>query len=212
MVTVKVYVEGGGDAERIKSACHEGFSKFFAAAGLGGIMPRIVVCGGRGQAMDRFRSAVQQDTRDEKSVLLVDSEDSVPGICGGATALRHLDARDGKNLQPVTTPEKCHMMVQVMETWFLCDHPGLATFYKQGFNGGGLYNTVLEDRSKRDVFANLSNASRFSQTKGSYGKGLHSFALLAHINATAVLAQCPWAARLVTTLSELKRGQPVTQP
>lgn len=212
MVVVKVYVEGGGDAERIRSACREGFTRFFQGAGLAGIMPRVVICGGRGHAMDRFRSAVQGDSRTEKSVLLVDSEDPVNGPCTGATALAHLDARDRKNLRPVTAPEKCHMMVQVMETWFLADHHGLGEFYKQGFNATGLFNNILESRAKRDVFSALLNASRFSQTRGSYGKGEHSFTLLGKIDAPAVVTQCAWAARLMTTLSEMKRGQPVTQP
>lgn len=205
MVEVKVYVEGGGEADRILRTCREGFTKFFRNAGLDGIMPRVVACGSRGQAMDRFRSAVQLDDRDSISVLLVDSEDAVRGICSGATAIPHLDARDGKNLQPVASNEKCHLMTQVMETWFHADPATLAVFFGQGFNPGSLYNNNLESRTKRDIMDALHNATRSSR-KGAYGKGAHSFELLAKIDAEKVRALCPWADRLVTTVKELKQG------
>jgi hypothetical protein len=211
MVEVKVYVEGGGDAERLKRACREGFSEFFRKAGLQDAMPRVVACGGRGQAMDRFRTAVQQDDATTRSALLVDSEDPVQGTCSGATAIAHLDTRDRKNLRPVTTDEKCHLMVQVMETWFMADHKALADYFGQGFNGNGLYSTNLEGRTKREVFAALYSATRHSR-KGAYGKGAHSFELLGRIDVPAVLRQCKWAARLVLTLRELKQGQQPSMP
>lgn len=211
MVEVKVYVEGGGDAERLKRSCREGFSEFFRKAGLQGAMPRVVVCGGRGQAMDRFRTAVQQDDRSTKSVLLVDSEDPVRGACSGASAIGHLDARDGRNLRPVTTDEKCHLMVQVMETWFHADHATLSAFFKQGFNARSLYGNSLESRTKQAVMDALHNATRASQ-KGAYGKGEHSFALLAAIEPARVTTQCAWANRLIITVGELKRGQPPSMP
>jgi hypothetical protein len=57
-VTVKVYVEGGGDHNKtLDSECRRGFSEFFRKGGLAGRMPRVVACGGRQQAYDAFRTA-----------------------------------------------------------------------------------------------------------------------------------------------------------
>lgn len=211
MVEVYVYVEGGGEAERLKRSCRQGFSEFFRKAGLQDARPRVVVCGGRGQALDRFRSAVQQDDAHRKSLLLVDSEDPVNGVCSGRAAIPHLDARDRKNLAPVTGPEKCHLMTQVMETWFHADPATLSIFFGQGFNQRSLYNNILESRTKRDIMDALHNATRSSR-KGAYGKGAHSFDLLAVIDPGAVTTHCAWANRLIVTLDELKRGQPPSMP
>ena len=47
MVTVRLYVEGGGDAKSLRTACRRGFREFLLRAGLGGSMPRIIACGPR---------------------------------------------------------------------------------------------------------------------------------------------------------------------
>ena len=212
MVEVKIYTEGGGDAERLLRACRAGFTAFFERAGLKGMMPRVVACGGRGAAMDRFRSALAMATSDQVHLLLVDSEDPVTGPCSGATAISFLDTRDGKGLADVASGHQCHLMVQVMESWFLADPNELSRFYGQGFNGTSLPTTLLETRAKRDVYAALSSATRNTKTRGAYGKGEHSFELLSRIDANKVIERSPWADRLVTTIKELKQSRPVTKP
>lgn len=68
---VKLYVEGGGDAALLRSACREGFAKFSGKAGLAGHMPRVVACGSRADAYDSFCTALRSG---EAAMLLVDSE------------------------------------------------------------------------------------------------------------------------------------------
>ena len=58
MVTIKLYVEGGGDSKALKTACRKGFRKFIEKAGLMGNMPKIVACGGRQKAYQSFRKAL----------------------------------------------------------------------------------------------------------------------------------------------------------
>ena len=74
MVGMKLYVEGGGDANLLKTACRKGFSEFLKKAGLAGKLPRIVACGSRRNAYDSFCTAVG---RGERALLLVDSEEAV---------------------------------------------------------------------------------------------------------------------------------------
>lgn len=56
---MKLYVEGGGNAASLKTACREGFSKLLEKAGFKGRMPRIVACGSRNDAFDSFCTAIR---------------------------------------------------------------------------------------------------------------------------------------------------------
>jgi hypothetical protein len=80
VVTVKVYVEGGGDHNKaLETQCRRGFSEFFRRAGLEHRMPRVVRCGGRRQAYEKFRISHEGASPDDFAILLVDSEAPVAG-------------------------------------------------------------------------------------------------------------------------------------
>ncbi|WP_459594091.1 DUF4276 family protein [Dickeya ananatis] len=53
--------------------------------------------------------------------------------------------------------------------------------------------------AKQQVYDMLENATR-STTKGRYGKGAHSFTLLALIDPAKVQQASPWAQRFITQL------------
>jgi len=71
MVDCKLYVEGGGGSKLLRTECRAGFSVFLEKAGLRDAMPRIVACGSRNEAYDKFCIAVEHGQR---AFLLVDSE------------------------------------------------------------------------------------------------------------------------------------------
>ena len=74
-MNVKIYVEGGGDHNKaLQTHCCRGFSEFFRKAGLEGRMPRVVACGGRRRAYDRFRTSHENAGKDDLPIPLVDSE------------------------------------------------------------------------------------------------------------------------------------------
>jgi len=74
-VTVKIYVEGGGDHNKaLQTECRRGFSEFFRKAGLKDRMPRVVACGGRRHAYDSFRTSHENAGQDDPPILFVDSE------------------------------------------------------------------------------------------------------------------------------------------
>ena len=71
-MSVKIYVEGGGDSDRTRTGCRRGFSGLVGKALNDLPKPRIVVCGGRGQTFKDFSRAAGED--EETALLLVDSE------------------------------------------------------------------------------------------------------------------------------------------
>ena len=204
MVSAKLYVEGGGDSEALRTRCREGFRGFLEKAGFKGYMPRIVACGGRQAAYDRFNTACQAN---ETALLLIDSEDAV---ASGTSPWTHLANRRGDGFaKPVNAnDDHCHLMVVCMESWFLADKDALARFFGQGFNANVLpQNNNIESVSKTDVYRGLEAATSHCKTKAPYGKGEHSFKIMLVIDPGKVAQASPWAKRFLETLREIMDGK-----
>ena len=196
-MNLKVYVEGGGDGRELHSKCRQGFRSFFCKAGLAGRMPRVIACGGRQKAYDKFRSALGSAKEQEFIVLLVDGEDPV---AKGSGPWLHLRTRDNWDKPDSATDDNAHLMVQCMETWFLADKDALEKYFGDGFSENSLpRRREVEDVSKRDIERGLIMATRQSGM-GRYHKGRHSFAILAKLDPEKVTAASPHAKRLVDTL------------
>jgi len=186
-VSITLYVEGGGDSKELKKRCRRGFRKFIENAGLAGRMPRIVACGGRGNAYKSFETALGVGGR--TPMLLVDAE--VP--LSAESPWEHVGNQDGWDRPNGAGDDHCHLMVQIMESWFLADRSALASFYGREFQVGALpEDRSVEQISKADVLRGLKRATR-NTTKGSYHKGSHSFTILGKINPTVVGSGAPSA-------------------
>ena len=197
-MTVKVYVEGGGDQAPLKRKCREGFAKFFGKTALAEAMPRFIACGGRRRAYEKFRSALRNAGDGDVIVLLVDSE----GPVARARPWQHLHERDGWAKPDNAAENSVHLMVQVMESWFLADKAALARFYGNGFRAPALpADPVIEEIPKQDVLDGLNNAAR-GCTKAKYDKGRHSFDLLGIVDPELVTKASPHAHRLLEALIE----------
>jgi hypothetical protein len=160
-------------------------------------MPRVVACGSRNDAFDSFVTAVGQG---KSAVLLVDSEDRLLND----SPVGHLRRRDKWAIVD-GLDEQVHLMVQCMENWFLADKEALAEFFGQGFQSSALpANPKVEEISKADVFVGLEQATKAVKavkSKGRYGKGAHSFAILARIDPAKVKTAAPYAMRLFQYLN-----------
>ena len=209
---MKLYVEGGGDATALKTACREGFSKFLEKAGFKGRMPRVVACGSRSDAFNSFCTAMRNR---EPALLLVDSEALVsdaaqpgdahqPADRAGWLPWQHLQQRQGDGWQkPAGSDDwQCHLMVQCMESWLLADRQTLQTFFGQGFQVNQLpaAGNSIERVSKAQVYEALAKATRSCKSKSQYGKGEHSFKLLGLTDPHKVSEASPWAKRFIETL------------
>ncbi len=199
MVAVRLYVEGGGDTNRLRTACRRGFREFFEKAGLMGKMPRIIASGSRRSAYDDFCIAQREGAG--CALLLVDSEEAVDDQEG---PWDHLRKRPGDRWARPTgaSDEQCHLMVQIMESWFLADKATLAKYFGKGFNEGALPKRAdIEAIPKVDVSKCLERATRRTETKGSYSKGKHSFEILGLIDPKLVRQASPYADRLLVVLT-----------
>lgn len=193
-MSVVIFVEGGQGSA--KNACRRAFRVFLEKV----IAPRsfrVIASGDRGSAFKDFSLALRQNPHDF-NILLVDSEEPVQG-----TPWQHLAARqgDGWNRPAAATDDQAHLMVQIMESWFLADKQALAQYYGQGFNVGSLPGQPnIELISKKDVFQALQLASKNTKTKGEYHKTRHGFDLLEMTSPDLVRAASVHAERLIAVL------------
>ena len=160
-------------------------------------MPRVIACGSREEAFDKFRSALSAASDNDFVVLLVDSEGPV---AEGAGPWLHLKNRDNWDKPAGAMDENAHLMVQCMEAWFLADRDALASYFGKGFKEGSLPPQVeVESVSKSDIEAGLKMATRDCK-KRRYDKGSHSFGILAELDPDKVTGALPHAKRFINTL------------
>jgi hypothetical protein len=200
LVTVQIFVEGGGDAKTTLTKCRQGFADYCAKVAPPKHQPSIVACGGRQQAFDRFKNAILNRRAGETFVLLVDSE----GPVTAHTAVDHLHTRDGWDFASLRNFE-AFLMVQAMEAWFLADREILTSFYGDGFLAGRLPGSSknIEAVPKDDLESKMIHASKPTKTKGQYHKTKHGFALLGLIDPIKVENGSRHAARFNQFLRSL---------
>jgi hypothetical protein len=199
-VIVRIYVEGGFEGSTITN-CRNAFSAFLAKVVRAGSF-KVIASGSRTKAFQNFCSALRQHPGDY-NVLLVDSETAVT-----TRPWQHLRERDGDNWPKPdgADDDQAHLMVQVMEAWFLADHDALSTYYKQGFLRNSLPKQKnIERIDKKTVFESLSHASKGTQ-KGPYHKTKHGFDLLELIDPALVRAASSHAADLFALLQRKAMG------
>ena len=166
-----IYIEGGGDNSTTKVSIRRGFSSFLkdliTIARRQKIKWRIFMCGARHNAYRNFMIALETYPN-AFNVLLVDSEGPVRG-----TPWEHLQRRDGWRSQGVDDAQ-CHLMVQMMEAWFIADINALERFYGQGFNANAIpRNPNVEQSSKQQIESALKAATRGTK-KGEYHQDLRN--------------------------------------
>lgn len=195
-MSIRIYVEGGFEGST-KSNCRKAFGAF-----LGKVIPsgsfKVIASGSRQNAYEDFCTALRQHSGDYV-ILLVDSEAAVT-----ASAWSHFNMREGdKWARPASADEDhAHLMVQVMESWFLADQQTLSTYYGQGFLRKSLPRQQdIERIDKERVFKALGHASKPTQ-KGEYHKTRHGFDLLELIDPSLVRAASAHAEVLFTVLAK----------
>jgi Domain of unknown function (DUF4276) len=195
-VSMKLYIEGGGDGQLLDTLFRQGWSQFFRAADLVGRMPRIVRGQGRDQTFDMFRTAVTQAPPGVLPLLLVDSEDRV---AAHHTVWQHLKARDNWDRPPGAADDQAFLMVQVMETWFLADRDRLRRYFGTSLRENHFSQWPdLEQVSKATVLEALKKATAGCTKQ--YSKGKISFELLGGLSPGSVRAACTHARTLLDRL------------
>jgi hypothetical protein len=195
-VSVKLYIEGGGDGPLLDTLFRQGWRQFFEAAGLAGRMPGVVRGQGRTQTFDLFATAVAYPRGGTLPLLVVDSEDPVEA---GNSVWQHLKARDNWERPSGAADDQAFLMVQVMETWFLADRDLLRRYFGASLRENHLRQwPVLEAVRKLTVFKALEMAT--TGCKRHYAKGKVSYELLGQLSPNQVEAACPHAKALLDRL------------
>jgi hypothetical protein len=167
-----------------------------------------VACGSRLNAYESFCTAIANN---EAALLLVDSEASVADAHQNGSPEQwkpwdHLKVRDGDGWGKPNgaSDTDCHLMVQMMETWFLGDRRTLQNFFGQYFQVSSLPSPInpIEVLTKQAVLEGLLSGTRHCKPKGQYSKGEHSFTLLKELDPSVVMAASPWAMRFVEILKK----------
>lgn len=192
---VRIYVEG-------HPLLRPGFLAFFREllghARSKRIAVDFVFC--KARALKSFSHGLT-DYRHDLNLLLVDAEEAVKDN----SPWNHLESRQ-KNKLPRpdgASDDQAHLMVQIMESWFLADKEMLVAHYERGFLEGRLPKRLdIENVPKSSVLTGLRAGTRGSK-KGPYHKTIHAPELLAKLDSAKVRAASPWCERLFCTLEDV---------
>ena len=157
-------------------------------------MPKIVVCGSREEAYNKFRTFFGGK---DDVMLLVDAE--VPVIAQGPW--EHLKGSDNWDRPVGADDDQCHLMMQAMESWFLADRRTLEEYYGPRFQTSALpQNPSVEQIAKQDVLNGLTRAAR-NTPKGPYNKGVRSYEILERLDPAKVRQSSPYADRFIKAIT-----------
>ena len=191
----RIYVEGGGNTNELRTRCREAITKLLTNTGFAGRLPRIVACGSRNEAYADFAVAVSKGTTGFVA-LLIDSEDPISDV---EETWQHLKLRDGWDQPEHTSDEQVFFMTTCMETWLVVDRNALRDYYPGCLQETLLLSNVnLEGRDRHAVQLSLENATR--QCVVPYLKNKHSFALLGRLGPDS-LQSLPSFARMRNILN-----------
>lgn len=202
---IRIYIEGDtkqkGKFNTI--SLREGFNHFFGEligkAKDKNIVFRLIMCGSKYETFKDFLNA-SKSYEDSFVLFLLDSDDFVDE---NETAKSFLQKQNSNWHLQAVEENQCHLMAQLMESWFLADKEKLAEFYGQNFNRTALgRNKNVEKVSKADVENNLARATEHTQ-KGEYHKTRHGAKLLELINPQKVRKAAPHCDKLFTTIGEV---------
>ena len=133
--------------------------------------------------------------------MLVDSEAFVKDADDGIKRPKqHLQTRDPSWDMQSMNEKQIHLMVQVMESWFVADPETLANFYGQNFNRNAIpKNNEVEKIEKLKIETALVESTK-NTTKGKYHKIQHGAKILAIINPNIVRGKALYCDRFLKAI------------
>lgn len=203
---IKLYVEGGGKGsnKRATIKLQQGFDAFLQelknAAHDKKISLKVIPSGNTTSTYDDFIFSVENSPQ-SFNLLLVDSDEAV---AKGESARDFLQKKYKKWKLQKIEDRQCHLMVQIMESWFIADVDALKDFYGQDFRENSIpkNRTNVEAIEKNTVESALKNATAKTQ-KGEYQKIGHGAKILEKISPQKVRAAAPHCNELFKNILEI---------
>ncbi|HEY3295456.1 MAG TPA: DUF4276 family protein [bacterium] len=190
-----INIEGGGQNRSQQIEFREGLEVFFREF-KEKVSFRIIPGGSKDNTVSDFKATLAS-SETAFVVLVVDSDQDVPAKVNYRQFLQ--TSNPSWNL-PELPDEHYHMMVQVMEAWFLADREALRTHYGQRFRENALpSHSKVEQVPKNDIYHGMEAATR-ETTKGVYQKRKHSAGILKLLDRNRVCAAAPHCKRLFDVL------------
>lgn len=165
-MSVAIYVEGGGKGPDLRNRCRKAFQSALRGVSFARGKPKIVACGPRAEAYDKFCIHLKNSPT-KPAVLLVDAESP---IAVGSDVWEHVRTRaEDKWERPESaSADHLHLMAVCMETWFLADPGAMEKHFGAQFKPHKLPGDRFESLSKERVFAALEVAT--AECKNPYEK------------------------------------------
>ncbi len=203
---IQIYIEGGAKGQDRASSVElrKGFSTFFGElvekAREKNIRFKLIICGST-EITCKIFSQANEKSSNEFLVLLVDSDLPVSEDETPKSFLQNQEKLKKCDLRKVNE-NQCHLMVQVMESWFLADIDALKKHFGQDFKENKLRkNKKVEEIAKDDVLNSLKESTK-DRKKGSYHKIQDGAKLLEIINSNRVREVAPNCERLFRAILE----------
>lgn len=185
---IRIYIEGGGKGRNKATTVtfNKGFNAFLwelrKQARAKNIRWSLISCGSTDETYRDFERSVKSN-KESFNVLVVDADEAV---ADDETAREFLQKKHKKWKLKNIDDEQCHLMVQIMEAWFIADIDALKNYYGQGFNQNAIPKTInVEAIDKASVEIGLKNATRNTQ-KREYHKINHGCELLERVDSSKV--------------------------
>ena len=201
---IKLYVEGGGKGSHKLATIklQQGFDAFFRdlknAARAKKISFKIIPSSNTQTTYEDFLISVRNSPQ-SFNLLLVDSDEA---IAENETARDFLQKKYKKWLLKTIKDEQCHLMVQIMESWFLADVDALKSFYGREFKESAIPKRKNVETIAKDTVEKSLAAATAKTQKAEYHKIEHGAKILELINPQKVRESAPHCKRLFETIAK----------
>lgn len=196
---IRLYVEGDKSRKKrdsdinLRKGFHTFFKEVIDKARAKNIKWNTIPCGAG--AVKAFKYAIGNNP-EAFNILLIDSEGPVSN-----SPKEFITNKSRYNFNDVEE-SRFHLMIELMESWFVADKDGLSEFYGKGFRRSSLPRRKnVEKIPKSEVLSSIRNATKDSK-KGKYHKTRHAPRILCDLNTEKIRETAPHCNRLFETLIE----------
>jgi Domain of unknown function (DUF4276) len=191
VVSTQIFVEGGRNNS--DAMARQGFSQFFKRAGVK-MLPRVVICGSRGDAIRDYRN------RRGPAVLLVDSEQAVTA----ATKIQHLLDRGDIDAthQNQLSEQDIFFMIEAMESWLIADIESIAKRH-QNVKPEAAIEERVRVKTQVETIPKLASAKAIKNSLPSAWTKGRRMELMALLDPEIVMKLAPDAEALILHLRSL---------